>query len=209
MPYRQLLRGDGPALLILGLMARLPYAMTPLGTLLLLRSTTDSYGFAGAAAGAQSLAIGAGGLLAGPLIERLGLRRFGTVAVVTNTAAIAGLLTATLAGEAATATAAALVGLTQPQVGTLLRLHWSYRTSAQPELLTTALSYEAAVDEVSFVAGPAAVGLLAGLVAPAAPLTASAALLIAGGPPWPPCMRVGRRGLDTNPSGMLDCRLSR
>lgn len=181
MPYRQLLRGNGPALLIFGLMARLPYAMTPLGTLMLLRSTTDSYGFAGAAAGAQSLAIGAGGLLAGPLIERLGLRRFGAVAAVTNTAAIAGLLAATLAGEAAMAVAAALVGLTQPQVGTLLRLHWSYR--ARPRLLTTALSYEAAADELSFVAGPAAVGLLAGLATPAAPLVASAALLVAGGLP--------------------------
>jgi predicted MFS family arabinose efflux permease len=183
MPYRQLLRGDSPALLIFGLMARLPYAMTPLGTLLLLRSTTDSYGFAGAAAGAQSLAIGAGGLLAGPLIDRLGLRRFGAVAAVTNTAAIAGLLTATLAGEAAMAAAAALVGLTQPQVGTLLRVHWSYRADARPQLLPTALSYEAAADEVSFVAGPAAVGLLAGLASPAAPLTASATLLIAGGLP--------------------------
>jgi hypothetical protein len=43
---------------------------------------------------------------------------------VTNTAAIAGLLAATLAGEAAMAATAALAGLTQPQVGTLLRLCW-------------------------------------------------------------------------------------
>src|SRR5919197_5915079 len=118
MSYRQLLRGDGPALLTFGLMARLPYAMTPLGTLMLLHSTTGSHGFAGVAAGAQSLAIGAGGLLAGPLAERLGLRRLGAWAAVANAAAIAGLLVAAIAGPlAAVVIAAILVGLTQPQVG--------------------------------------------------------------------------------------------
>jgi predicted MFS family arabinose efflux permease len=183
MSYRHLLRGNGPAVLTLGLLARLPYAMTPLGTLMLLRSATGSYGFAGLAAGAQSLAIGAGGLLAGRLAERLGLRHFGGVAAILNAAAITGLLVAARASQPAMVTAAVLVGLTQPQVGPLLRVHWSYRATTRPWLLSAALPYEAAADEVSFIVGPAAVGLLTGLATPAAPLAASAALLIAAGVP--------------------------
>ncbi|WP_406442135.1 MFS transporter [Streptomyces sp. NBC_01613] len=75
------------------------------------------------------------------------------------------------------------MGLTQPQVGPLVRVHWSrlLRDGGEDRLLPSALSYEAAADETSFVAGPAVVGLLAS-VGPLAPavvtmcLTATATL---------------------------------
>ncbi|MFG1651499.1 MFS transporter [Micromonospora sp. NPDC049275] len=189
MSYRELARTTHSVVFPLGFFARLPYAMTPLGTLLLLQHATGSYAFAGAAAAAQSLAIGAGGVIVGRLADRTSIRQLGVLMAVANAVALAGLLAATLADRPALFAAAVLVGATQPQVGPLIRVHWSYLAQSRPEqptLLTTALSYEAAADEASFIAGPAVVGLLAATWAPVptgAPLTACIVLLLAAAAP--------------------------
>lgn len=189
MSYRELARATRPALFPLGFLARLPYAMTPLGTLLLLQHATGSYAFAGAAAAAQSLAIGAGGVIVGRLADRTSIRQLGVFMAVANAVALAGLLAATFADRPTLFAGAVLVGATQPQVGPLIRVHWSYLAQSRPEqpgLVTTALSYEAAADEASFIAGPAVVGLLAAVWAPVpagAPLTACIVLLLAAAAP--------------------------
>ncbi|MEW2382397.1 MFS transporter [Micromonospora sp. NPDC047707] len=189
MSYRELFRASRLAIFPVGLLARLPYAMTPLGTLLLLQQATGSYAFAGLAAAAQSLAIGAGGIAVGRLADRTSIRRLGLIMAVANAIALTGLLATTTAGEVAMFAAAVLVGATQPQVGPLVRVHWSHLTRSRPDqpgLITTALSYEAAADEASFIAGPALVGLLAAASAPvpaAAPLTACIVLLVAAAMP--------------------------
>ncbi|MFG3558413.1 hypothetical protein ACGGAQ_28960 [Micromonospora sp. NPDC047557] len=173
----------------IGFLARLPYAMTPLGTLLLLQHVTGSYAFAGAAAAAQSLAIGVGGVIVGQLADRISIRQLGVYMAIANAVALAGLLAATLTDRPTLLAAAILVGATQPQVGPLIRVHWSYLAQSRPEqpgLMTTALSYEAAADEASFIAGPAVVGLLAATWAPVpagAPLTACIVLLLAAAAP--------------------------
>ncbi|MEU1400358.1 hypothetical protein ABZ403_30400 [Micromonospora zamorensis] len=189
MSYRELARATHPVIFPIGLFARLPYAMTPLGTLLLLQHVTGSYAFAGAAAAAQSLAIGAGGVIVGRLADRTSIRQLGVYMAVANAVALAGLLAATFADRPILLAAAVLVGATQPQVGPLIRVHWSHLTRSRPEqatLITTALSYEAAADEASFIAGPAVVGLLAAAWAPVpagAPLTACIVLLLAAAAP--------------------------
>ncbi|MER7586438.1 MFS transporter [Micromonospora sp. NPDC127501] len=189
MSYRELARATRSVVFPIGFFARLPYAMTPLGTLLLLQHATGSYAFAGAAAAAQSLAIGMGGVIVGRLADRTSIRRLGVFMAVANAVALAGLLVATFADRPTLFGAAVLVGATQPQVGPLIRVHWSYLArsrSEQPGLVTTALSYEAAADEASFIAGPAVVGLLAAVWAPVpagAPLTACIVLLLAAAVP--------------------------
>ncbi|MET8043725.1 MFS transporter [Micromonospora sp. NPDC005215] len=189
MSYRNLARATRFAVFPIGFFARLPYAMTPLGTLLLLQHTTGSYAFAGATAAAQSLAIGAGGIVVGRLADRTGIRQLGLFMSVANVIALTGLLAATVAGRPALCAAAVLVGATQPQVGPLIRVHWSYLAQSRPEepgLVTTALSYEAAADEASFIAGPAVVGILAVAWAPVpagAPLTACIVLLLGAAVP--------------------------
>jgi predicted MFS family arabinose efflux permease len=207
MSYRALLHETRPVFLVLGFFARLPYAMTTLGTLVLLQSATGSYGFAGAAAGLQSLSGGAGGILVGRLTERFGLRRLGALFTVANAAALGALIAATHAGRPVMLGAAILVGLAQAQVSPLVRTHWSHLaerlsrhphpggahpgrahpgsaqfTSAHPSrahtsLLTSAFSYEAAADEASFILGPAVTGLLAA-VAVSLPAAAAATLLL-------------------------------
>ncbi|HEX2133311.1 MAG TPA: hypothetical protein VHH15_17320, partial [Actinophytocola sp.] len=74
-----------------------------------------------------------------------------------------------------TSPAAVLVGLTQPHVGLLVRVHWSAALGRSP-LLRTGFAYEGAADELSFVLGPAAVGLLA--VGASGPLLGMAVLLL-------------------------------
>jgi hypothetical protein len=88
------------------------------------------------------------------------------------------------AGFPATVLAAAfLAGASCPQVGPLARVRWMALTAQgnAPDNrrdLDTALSYESTADEVTFVLGPALVGILASLLAPWLPLALAAAMTI-------------------------------
>ncbi|MFJ5693205.1 MFS transporter [Arthrobacter sp. NPDC093125] len=90
--------------------------------------------------------------------------------------------------------AAFLAGVSCPQVGPLARVRWMALTSGAGHGssagqdsstgqntgtdLDTALSYESTADELTFVLGPALVGLLASFVAPWLPLALAAALTL-------------------------------
>ncbi|MFE7274044.1 MFS transporter [Streptomyces sp. NPDC057623] len=185
MSYRSLLRVAGVGFFPLGFVARLPYASSALSTLILLQASTHSYAFAGLAAAAQSIAIAVGGPVVGALADRHGHRTVGALAAVANLVAWAGLLAASQGTRPGMLGAALLVGLTQPQVSPLVRVHWSRLVRARGErhLLSSALSYEASADEMSFVAGPAVVGLLAS-IGPAAPAVLTMVLIAAATLPF-------------------------
>jgi hypothetical protein len=174
-------RAVPPPFLLLGLIARLPYAITPLATLTLLHTATGSFGFAGAVTAAQSIATAASGIGVGVLTDRFGPRAVGVVAAIAHAACAAALVVASGGDRPAMAAAAIAVGLTQPAVGALARVHWArlLRATGRTALLPTALSYETAADELGFVVGPVVVGLLTAVLGPAAPLSA-VALLAAG-----------------------------
>jgi MFS family permease len=179
--YRELARAVPLPFFLLGLVARLPFAITPLATLTLLHAATGSYTFAGAAAAGQSIATAAGGIGVGALADRFGPRAVGVTAAIAHATCTAALVAATGADRPVMAAAAIAVGLTQPAVGPLALVHWArlLRSRGHAEMLPTALSYETAANELSFIAGPVLVGLLAAGVGPAAPL-AAVALLTAG-----------------------------
>jgi MFS family permease len=162
----------------LGFLARLPYAMVPLATLILLDGATGSLTFAGIAGAAQSIAMAISGPVIGALADRFGQRRIGVITALGTILALLGLIATSQLGRPAMVVAATLAGLTQPQVGPLVRVRWARLVAAkgQPDLLPTALAYEAAADETSFVAGPAVVGLLTS-IGLAVPMLASVALL--------------------------------
>ncbi|TQM38744.1 MFS transporter [Pseudonocardia cypriaca] len=181
MSYRELVRAVPLPFLLLGLIARLPYAITPLATLTLLHAATGSYTFAGTATAVQSLASAAGGIGVGALADHFGPRWVGVTAAAAHAGCAGALVAATGADRPAMAAAALAVGLTQPAVGPLARIHWARRLRAggRAGLLPTALSYETAADELGFVAGPALAGLLTASFGPVAPLSA-VVLLTAG-----------------------------
>lgn len=191
----------GPGFLPLGLFARLPLAMLTVGTLTLVTSVSHSYAIGGMAAGAVGIGSALGAPVLGSLADRAGQRIVLLVAAVINTLAVAGLLAAAYItpgyGEVADAAgvliAAFLAGASCPQVGPMARVRWMALTTrnlspgatggkrsvaASRADLDTALSYEGTADEVTFVLGPALVGVLASMVAPWLPLALAAVMTI-------------------------------
>ncbi|MEU9861572.1 MFS transporter [Streptomyces sp. NPDC047971] len=180
--YRDTLSLLGPGLPVVSFLGRLPTAMCQLGSLLLVSETSGSLTTAGLAGGA----LAAGQTVAGPVIGRLADRRGqrGVVlsASLANAVAVVALVLAALA-HAATGwlmVLGALAGATVPQVGPLARTRsvaLVRRSGADDRTVGTVLSFEGTLDEVSFVLGPALVGLAAALAHPAAALLLAAALL--------------------------------
>ncbi|MFC8038512.1 MFS transporter [Paenarthrobacter sp. NPDC057355] len=191
----------GPGFLPLGLFARLPLAMLTVGTLTLVTAVSHSYAIGGMAAGAVGIGSALGAPVLGSLADRAGQRVVLLIAAVVNTLAVAALLaTAYLTpayGSPADAVgvliAAFLAGASCPQVGPMARVRWmalttrnlspaatggSRSVASNRADLDTALSYEGTADEITFVLGPALVGLLASLVAPWLPLALAAVMTI-------------------------------
>lgn len=181
----------GKGFIPLGLFARLPLAMLTVGTLTLVTSVTGSYAIGGTSAGAVGIGSAACAPVLGALADRLGQRPVLLVAAVGNAVAVLALIfTAYLIsgqagfGAAAPVLAAAFIaGASCPQVGPLARVRWMALTSrgssdSRAQDLDTALSYESTADELTFVLGPALVGILASLIAPWLPLALAAALTI-------------------------------
>jgi hypothetical protein len=131
------------------------------------------------AVGAQSVAGAVAGFAAAGLAARFGARRLGMILAILNALAAALLAAAgTTASRPAMLSSAVLVGLTQPHVGLLLRVHWSHTLGRGTALLRTAFSYESAGDELSFVIGPAIAGFCAVVWPGPGPLLGMALLLL-------------------------------
>ena len=73
--YRRLFQLAGTAYVVVAFVARLPLAMSQLGTLLLVSGATGSYGLGGLAAGALAVANAIGSPFAGSLADRVGQRQ--------------------------------------------------------------------------------------------------------------------------------------
>ena len=200
--YRPLVHATGPAFLIIAFLARLPAAMGPLGVITLVAAATGSFAVAGAVAAAYGIGAAAGGPVIGALADRFGQRRVGFIAAVADAAAFAGVLAAVSRGAAPVVVGliAAVAGLATPQIGPLVRVRWAVLLGDRGEQrsLPTAFSYEGAADELSYMVGPAFVGLLAlagprGLpLAVAAGLTLFAAIPFAMHHTAPPVVRAPR-----------------
>lgn len=181
----------GRSFIPLGLFARLPLAMLTVGALTLVTAVTGSYAVGGAAAGAVGIGSALGAPVLGALADRLGQRPVLVVSAVFNTLAVTALILAAYlvpaGGELAAAVpvlaAAFVAGASCPQVGPLARVRWMALSSRRggsghADDLDTALSYESTADELTFVLGPALVGILASLISPWLPLALAAALTL-------------------------------
>ena len=174
----------------LGLFARTPLAMMTIGVLTLVTAESHSYAIGGFAAGAIGLGAAIGAPANGYLADRLGQKRVLMAAAVLNALLVTAVVVlAYTVGEftpAATGlvlATALLAGITSPQVGPLSRVRWMALSKKLPEaergpVVDTALSLESTADEVTFVLGPALVGLLASLVAPWLPLALAALMTL-------------------------------
>ncbi|MBC7595955.1 MAG: MFS transporter [Kineosporiaceae bacterium] len=184
--YRELMRIAGPAYIVVAFLGRIPLAMSQMGTLILVSSTTGRYALGGAAAGALAVANAIGAPLAGALADRIGQRPVVLVQSLAGACGLIALVVATHQGASAAAAIAiaAAAGFAMPQVGPLARVRWQPITrnaNDQRRLIDAAFSYEGAADEASFVFGPALVGALAILVDPGGALVVGAIILAAFG----------------------------
>lgn len=174
--------GGGPLLPAVSFLGRLPTAMCQLGTLLLVARTSGSLAVAGLVGGALAAGQTVGGPFVGSLADRLGQRPVVLVASLVNACAVALLVTAALGG-AATVTLAVLgaaAGCSVPQVGPLSRsrtVALARAGHADERTVSAVLSLEGTLDEVSFVLGPALVGIAATLAHPAVALGLASGLL--------------------------------
>ncbi|MCL7424660.1 MFS transporter [Streptomyces sp. YS415] len=181
--YREVIGLTGPLLPGVSFLGRLPTATIQFGSVLLVARTSGSLAAAGLTGGAPAV----GQVLCGPLVGRLADRHGQRTVVlafsVANALAITALVGGALAGLATPwlALLGACAGASVPLVGPLAcaRLVALARRHKAPEpVVGAAFSFESTLDEVSFVLGPALVGLAAVLAHPAHALLA-AALLVA------------------------------
>lgn len=183
--YRQLFALSGPSFVPIAFAARLPLAMSQLGTLLLVAGATGSYAAGGLSAGAVAMANAVGAPLAGALSDRRGQRLVLALQSVVSAAALLVLVLAAGIGLGlpSLVVAAALAGLFLPQTGTLARVRWRLMAgrAERPRLAETAFSLEGALDEASFVLGPALVGLGVAVLSPSGALVVAAAMVLVAG----------------------------
>ncbi|MBC2902067.1 MFS transporter [Streptomyces cupreus] len=181
--YREVIGLTGPLLPGVSFLGRLPTATIQFGSVLLVARTSGSLAAAGSTGGA--LAIGQ--VVCGPLVGRLADRHGQRVVVLAFSLANALAITALVAGALAglptpwLALLGACAGASVPLIGPLVRARLvalARRKTAPEPVVGAALSFESTLDEISFVLGPALVGLAAVLAHPAHALLA-AALLVA------------------------------
>ncbi len=181
--YRQVIGLTGALLPAMSFLGRLPTATIQMGSVLLVAETSGSLGTGGAVGCALALGQVAMGPYLGRLADRRGQRPVVLFFALFNALAITAFTLAALFGLPTPALIAlgALAGASQPGIGPLARARivaLARARGADDRLVATAFSLEGTMDELSFVLGPALVGIAAVAGHPAYAF-ALAALLVA------------------------------
>jgi MFS family permease len=180
-PYKEIFSAPGTKnFTAAGLLARLPLPMTHMGILTMLSELRGQYALAGAVAGTFTLSTALIGPQVSRVVDRLGQGRVLLPATGISVAALGALLLcAYYDAPAWTLFLFALLAGFMPSMGAMVRARWTELYRGTPRL-GTAYSFEAVIDELTYVISPAlAVVLSTTLFPEAAPLLAM--LLLAGG----------------------------
>ncbi|MGW6981784.1 MFS transporter [Streptomyces sp. NPDC054932] len=180
--YRRVIALTGPLLPLVSFLARLPVAMSQFGSFLLVAQTSGSLATAGVVGGALSVGQVLFGPVLGWLSDRHGQRPVVLAAAAVNAVAAAALVAGALTHLATVPLAAigALTGASVPLIGPLARTRsvaLARRAKSDESVVGAVHALEGTLDEVSFVFGPALVGLAALLAHPAVALAAAAGLV--------------------------------
>ncbi len=165
-----------------GLVARLPNSIETLGIVLLVSGQTGSYALAGAMSAAYQLAVAVGAPMTSRLADRRGQTALLTFLCIAN-AALVCVLVGLIVNDAPAAVSlvvAALAGVTQPAIGSMVRARWAAIAPDAPTL-RTAFALESVLDEVVFTVGPLVTSVLAFQVGLPAPLIVASVLVLVGG----------------------------
>ena len=181
-PYSQLLAIKGTrGFVSAGFVGRLPMSMMGLGTVLLIQSSTGSYGVAGAVAACLAIASSAASPLVGRWIDRRGQARVLLPSLAVHAVGLLGLLAAahwrsprwTLFG------AATVTGMAVPPMSSCVRARWAL-VVPDAARLQVAYALESVLDEVVFIVGPVLVTVLAAAASPELALASTLAFVGSG-----------------------------
>ncbi|MYT73950.1 MULTISPECIES: MFS transporter [unclassified Streptomyces] len=181
--YRRVLAVTGRPLPVVSFLGRLPVAVIQFGSVLLVTRTSGSLATGGTVACALALGQVAMGPFVGRLADRHGQRPVVLALALANALAIA-LYTLGALAHLPTPALIALgiaAGATVPGIGPLARARGVAlvrRDGADERVVDAVLSLESTMDELSFVLGPALIGI-ASVVAHPAYAFGAAALLVA------------------------------
>ncbi|WP_349017356.1 MFS transporter [Streptomyces cavernicola] len=157
---------SGALLPLISFLGRLPTAIIQMGSVLMVTRTSGSLATGGMVACALALGQVAMGPFVGRLADRHGQRRVVLVFALLNAVAIGAFTASALLGAVTPLLVllGALAGASVPGIGPLARARvvaLARRRRADDRLADAVMSLESTMDEVSFVLGPAAVGLAA------------------------------------------------
>ncbi|MFD6885423.1 MFS transporter [Streptomyces sp. NPDC059957] len=180
--YRKVIALTGPLLPLISFLARLPVAMSQFGSVLLVAETSGSLATAGIVGGTLSAGQVVFGPVLGRLADRHGQRSVVLAAAAVNAVATAALVAGALADLATVPLAAIgfVTGASVPLIGPLARTRsvaLAHRAKSDEGVVGAIHSLEGTLDEVSFVFGPALVGLATLALHPAIALGGAAALV--------------------------------
>ncbi|MFI6088685.1 MFS transporter [Streptomyces sp. NPDC051218] len=181
--YREVIGHTGALLPVISFLGRLPVAMIQFGSVLLVTETSGSLATGGVVACALALGQVTMGPLVGRLADRRGQRSVVLAFSLLNAVAIAVYTLGALLDlpTPVLVALAVLAGASIPGIGPLARARavpLVRRAGGDSRQVNTVLSLESTMDELSFVLGPAFVGLAAVAGHPAYAFGA-AALLVA------------------------------
>ena len=162
-----------------GMIGRMPLAMNPVGIVLLIAHTRDSYAIAGIASASYTLAGAIFGPRFGQLADRFGTRSVILPITAINFISILALIHFSYSSTLAIVISAAFAGASLPNIGSFTRTRWS-RALNSPQELGPALSIEAVLDEIAFVTGPAIAGILYGWRSPSFSMEIGLCFLVVG-----------------------------
>ncbi|WP_285114376.1 MFS transporter [Leifsonia sp. fls2-241-R2A-40a] len=174
---RSLIASAGLPYFPIALFARLPLAMTLIGSITMITAIRGSLAEAGAVSGVLGLTSAFVASVIGIAADRWGQRPVVLVACIGNAIALTGLVVLTIGGAPlwALLLVAVAAGGTSPQIGPMARARWIGLARGRSEAaLTWAMGYESTADELTFIIGPLLVALLASTLFPAAPLLLAA-----------------------------------
>ncbi|WP_435299896.1 MFS transporter [Timonella sp. A28] len=169
---------------LLALVGRMPFAMTVVGVFTLVVLVTDSF----SDAGLTSASVGIGTAIAGPFLgvaaDKYGQKIVLLACTAVHTLALVGLtvLTYTYAHLPVLMASAFIIGASAPQLAAMSRarllnaINSALPLERRSQTLNRTMSVESVADELVFVFGPVAVGVLAAQIGPWSPLIAAAAL---------------------------------
>ena len=181
-PYSQLLAIKGTrGFVSAGFVGRLPMSMMGLGTVLLVQSSTGSYGVAGAVAACLAIASSSAAPLVGRWIDRLGQARVLLPSLAVHTVGLLILLAAAhwRTPRWSLFATATITGIAIPPVSSCVRARWAL-VAPDTARLQVAYALESVLDEVIFIVGPVLVTLLAAAASPAVAVASTLAFVATG-----------------------------